>query len=107
MCNSRSASGTADDGNPWRPPKTGKTGTDRCKTFSTHNLAGLQESFATSLHKVDAGHYLTPKPPYRLVRARGQHYIAGIDGALAPTLNIFNQRQPASARAASTLLYIP
>jgi len=91
---------------PWRPPKTGKTGTDRCKTFSTHHLAGLQESFATSLHKVDAGHYLTPKPLYRLVRARGQHYIAGIDGALAPTLRfLISVSQPVLVRRVDTALY--
>jgi hypothetical protein len=100
-CNRRRAGGTANDGNARRPAKTGEPGSDRGKTCGTDNLAGLQQPLTTSLNKVRASHYLTPEPLYRLGGACGQHYILGIDGALAPGLNISNQRQPTSSRPLS------
>jgi hypothetical protein len=59
----------------------------------------LQQPFATSLHQVHASYYLTPKALNRLGGTGGQHYIAGVNRALASGLNISNQRQPTRGRA--------
>ena len=80
-------------------PRPARRAATAAKPVDAHNLAGLQQSFATSLHQVDAGHSLTPKPLCRLGGARGKHYIAGFDGALAPGLKILNQSQPTRLRA--------
>ena len=108
ISNSRCAGGTANDGNAWRPAKRGETGSHCRETCGTHHVAGLQQSFATSLDKIDARHDFTRKAFCRLGGARGQHYIAGIDGALASGLNISDEREPAvSLCAALKLPYIP
>ena len=79
MNNSSRAGGTANDGNAWRPSKSGETGSNRSETFDTDHVTGLQQSFAAALNQVDTGRYLTPKALYGLGGAGGEHYIAGIN----------------------------
>jgi hypothetical protein len=54
----------------------------------------LQQSFSTSLDKVDAGHYFARQAFYRLRGAGCQHYIARVERPFASGLDISDERPP-------------
>ena len=89
-----------------RPRPARRAATAR-KTFDTHHVAGLQQPFATPLDEIDASHYSHCRR--RSMRLRGpgsQHYVAGIDGVLAPfSRSLMRVSQPVVVRCVETAWY--
>src|ERR1700679_2386326 len=88
------ASGTANDGDAWRPAETAETGGHCGESGIAENVAGLHELASPSLDNIDTGDLLAQKPLHWLGCASGKNYVSRVDRLLASGFGIADAGAP-------------